>query len=114
MVESAVQTNTLKIRKRRKDVPDKYIFFGPTVILILFLALFPLFFSLVLTFSSWHLATGQFQWNGGQNYIRLVKDPLFWNSIKNTLIYVIVGTGLQYIIGYDLHLENSLCIIYIG
>lgn len=104
MTESIVQTNAIRVKKRRKDVPDKYIFLGPTVILILFMALFPLFFSLILTFSSWQLATGQFQWIGGQNYVRLVKDPLFWNSIKNTLIYVIVGTGLQYLLGYGLAL----------
>jgi multiple sugar transport system permease protein len=91
-------------RKWRKDVPDKYIFFTPTITLILVMAIFPLFFSLTLTFTSWHLATGNLSFIGGANYVRLVTDPLFWNSIKNTIIYVFLGVGLQYSLGLGLAL----------
>ena len=100
-----VSVKTSRVARRwRKDVPDKYIFFAPTITLILLMAIFPLFFSLTLTFTSWHLATGNLSFIGCENYVRMVKYPLFWNSIKNTLIYVILGVGLQYVLGYGLAL----------
>lgn len=34
------------------------------------------------------------QWIGFQNYVELVRDPLFWKSLSNTLYYVILAVPL--------------------
>lgn len=38
-------------------------------------------------------------WIGFKNYIDIFTDPLFWLSVKHTLIYVVYAVGLQFLLG---------------
>jgi multiple sugar transport system permease protein len=42
------------------------------------------------------------QFIGLDNYQRLVQDPLFWNSIRVTLLYVVMNIGLQTVLALGL------------
>ncbi|HEV2856349.1 MAG TPA: sugar ABC transporter permease [Thermoanaerobaculia bacterium] len=32
---------------------------------------------------------------GGENYLRLLRDPLFWKVLRNTLVFVVIGVPLS-------------------
>jgi multiple sugar transport system permease protein len=81
--------------------PSKHIFLTPAAILILVLSIFPLLFSLVLTFVSWDLSRleGGIRFNGLNNFITLGKDARFWHTARVTLTFVVGAVALQYLVG---------------
>lgn len=50
--------------------------------------IYPIIHSFVLSFQSFE--GGKYEFIGLRNYIRLFKDPIFWSSIGNTLIYLVI------------------------
>ena len=80
---------------------SRYVFLLPAVILILLLSIFPLLFSLVLSFLSWDLSRlqGGIQFAGLNNFIQLMQDKRFWNTARVTLTFVVGATTLQYALG---------------
>jgi multiple sugar transport system permease protein len=79
----------------------------PAVGVLAAITLFPLLYTLRLTVMSWELTTGfPPQFIGVQNFVRvLTLDPRFWNAMMNTGILVLIGVGLQTLIGAGLALE---------
>jgi len=79
----------------------------PAVGVLLAITVFPLVYTLRLTVMSWELTTSfPAQFVGFQNFVRaLSQDPRFWNAMMNTGVLVVVGVGLQTLIGTGLALE---------
>jgi multiple sugar transport system permease protein len=79
----------------------------PAVGVLAAITLFPLLYTLRLTVMSWELTTGfPPQFIGVQNFVRILTlDPRFWNAMMNTGILVLIGVGLQTLIGTGLALE---------
>jgi multiple sugar transport system permease protein len=81
----------------------KRVFILPAVVLVAFLAVFPLAFSIVVAFTGLNfvaLAQGVLlPFNGLDNWTRLLGDGIFWKAVQNTALYVILGVPLQYVIG---------------
>jgi multiple sugar transport system permease protein len=50
---------------------------------------------------------GEPQWVGFQNYVELVRDPLFWKSLYNTLYYVILAVPLGVFVAIALALAMN-------
>ena len=69
--------------------------------MILVFSIFPLFFSLVLSFVNWDLSRlqGGITFAGLNNFIQLFSDKRFWNTARVTLIFVLGGVALQYVVG---------------
>jgi multiple sugar transport system permease protein len=69
--------------------------------MILVFSIFPLLFSLVLSFVSWDLSRlqGGIRFAGLNNFIQLFSDRRFWNTARVTLVFVLCGVALQYIVG---------------
>lgn len=44
------------------------------------------------------LRRGEFPFNGWDNYVRVLEDPLFWVAIKNTLIFTFITVGAEVIL----------------
>jgi multiple sugar transport system permease protein len=80
---------------------SKDLFLMPTVILILLLSIFPLIFSLALTFVSWDLSRleGGIRFIGLGNFITLAKDGRFWTTARTTFVFVVGAVALQYVVG---------------
>jgi len=81
---------------------SKMLFILPAVLLVLFLAIFPLIASLVLAFTDYQFAKAQrtgvsFIWF--DNWVRLAKDARFWLTLRNTLTFIVLALPLQYLIG---------------
>ncbi|MBM3705566.1 MAG: sugar ABC transporter permease, partial [Actinobacteria bacterium] len=58
---------------------------------------YPIIFSIILSFFNWRGYSLEIfkDFAGFQNYIKLVKDPLYWQSLKNTLFLVFTVVFVQ-------------------
>jgi multiple sugar transport system permease protein len=82
------------------------VFILPATIMILVFSIFPLVFSLVLSFVSWDLSRlqGGIRFVGLNNFIQLFSDHRFWNTARATLFFVLGGVALQYVVGLSIAL----------
>jgi multiple sugar transport system permease protein len=76
----------------------------PTVLLIVALGLYPLLYSLRLAFYSWNLQPPQKGFNGLDNFRDALSDGRVWGALQNTLLIVVVGIALEFLIGFGLAL----------
>lgn len=67
------------------------LLFTPWALTFGFFWLFPLLFALYLSFTHYTPLQPDFQIIGTDNYVRLMGDADFWQSVRNTVIFV-VGT----------------------
>jgi multiple sugar transport system permease protein len=93
-------------RGRLRREPEKWVFLLPAVLVVLCLSIFPLLFSIVLTFSTWQLSRvdSGIEFSGLYNFARMAEDPRFFNAVRNTLVFVVVSVPLQYLLGLGLAL----------
>jgi multiple sugar transport system permease protein len=71
-------------RNERLLVP--YIFISPNIIVFAAFMLFPILFAFYMSFHEWSLI-GVPQFNGLDNYVRMVHDELFWQSLGHTIVF---------------------------
>lgn len=81
-------------RLSRKVAP--YIFLAPYIILFLIFGLFPLLFSIYLSFHSWNPVEGlnAMEYVGFENFKTALTDPWMWTALKNT-VYMGLYAGLS-------------------
>ena len=84
-----------------KKIKTKHIFLLPAILILFAFGIFPAVTSFLLSFTNFSLALvgKKISFIGWANYSRLFSDSRFIFSMRNTLIYVILGVGLQYLIG---------------
>ena len=84
----AVQGHT----KTLKTKLEPFGWISPSIILFGLFLIYPMIFSVVLSFFDWSgYDRNPFKsFVGIENYADLIKDPLFWKSLQNTLILVFV------------------------
>jgi multiple sugar transport system permease protein len=63
-----------------------YIFISPNIIIFAAFMLFPILFAFYMSFHEWSLI-GVPQFNGLDNYVRMVHDELFWQSLGHTVVF---------------------------
>jgi len=76
-----------------------YLFIAPAVIAIFIFFFIPVISAFLMSFTDFDIyAFSSFdtvRFIGFKNYLRLIEDPLFWLSLKNTCYYVILATPLS-------------------
>ncbi len=77
-----------------------YAFVLPAFVLYAIFMIYPFFNSIYLSFTDWNGATATKNFVGLDNFERLFDDGLLWKSLKNNLIWVVVGTIAPLVIGY--------------
>ena len=79
-----------------------YVFISPFLILFAVFGLFPILYSITISFFKWTLAGPQ-DFRGIQNYISLLTtDPFFKGSLKTTFILLVFGSLLQHVFAIPL------------
>lgn len=73
-----------------------YFFLTPVIILFLVFMAYPVFDSLRLSFLDFD--AGEYSFVGMQNYIVMLRDPIFWKSLGNTVIYLIIQVPVMVIL----------------
>ncbi len=74
-----------------------YLFISPYVIFFLTFIAFPVIFSVVLMFHKWNIIAPM-EFAGLTNFVRLIHDPMFFRSLLNTVIFLVIHIPLQIII----------------
>jgi len=82
------------------------LFLAPAVLFLLVTSVYPLLYSLWLSFHSWNMTIPNSRaiWIGLENYRRLGSDPAFRNSVKTTLIFVVTAVSVEFVLGLGLAL----------
>ena len=70
-----------------------YLFLFPSLAIFLLYRITPIIWNFLLSFQEWQFI-GPNIWIGLQNYAEMIRDPVFWQSFKNTLIYFFGGTPI--------------------
>jgi len=86
--------------KRKSKNPENrigYLMSLPYTLYFLLFVGFPLVFSFILIFHKWNVITPM-EWVGLRNFIRLSQDKLFFQSILNTLKFLIIHIPLQIVV----------------
>ncbi|AZR73252.1 ABC transporter permease [Anoxybacter fermentans] len=79
---------------RRRENLLGYLFILPWILGFLIFTVFPMGYSIWLSFTKWNLFTPP-RWVGFDNYVKLLtEDPKFWQSLKVTTIYSIFSIPL--------------------
>lgn len=81
----------------RDDTRLALLFIAPALVGFLVFYIYPTLRGIYLSFTEFNLLTPP-QWVGLDNYVRMVRDPIFWNAMGVTLLYVLINIGLQTIL----------------
>lgn len=72
-----------------------YTLLLPTIITLFVLFVLPLVMLIVLSFMDYRMTTGVMKFNGIENYLYLLRNDDFWQSMQNTLVFAFVKLGLD-------------------
>jgi multiple sugar transport system permease protein len=78
------------------------LFVLPAVILIVAFGLFPLLYSLGVSFLRWDLQRPEQEFVFLQNYADVFVDGRMWNALRNTLVIVLLGVAFELVFGMAL------------
>ena len=81
--------------------PVKYLFIWPAFLVVLLIGLFPLIYSLTVSFQSVRLVPPRPpRFIGFDNYASLLGDERFWQVITTTSGIVFSSVAIQYVVGF--------------
>ena len=92
---------------RRTGLSDRslaWLFVGPTVLLLLAFNIFPLLWTIYLSFTNYRAnrPSATVQWLGNLNYQRLLSDPEIWQHLQHTARFLISTLVIQMLLGFAL------------
>ncbi|WP_405608570.1 carbohydrate ABC transporter permease [Streptomyces sp. NBC_00076] len=70
------------------------VFIAPAFLGFVVFLLWPTLRGIYLSFTRFNLLTPA-EWVGLDNYVRMVHDPIFWDSMTVTVEYVVINIGIQ-------------------
>jgi len=103
----------VKLKETNRQRLNLYIFLAPWIVGFLIFTLYPIISSLFYSFTDFNIINPP-KFIGLQNYSNLVKDDLFYQSIKVTLYYTFLSVPLQLILALALALLLNQKIPFMG
>ncbi len=96
-----------RMRRRVRSLSDRaiaWIFVTPTIILLLAINIFPLIWTIRLSFTNYRVnrPNNEVEFVGLENYQRILSDPDIWNTMQVTAHFLIWTIVLQVLIGFSL------------
>lgn len=88
----------LRPGKRVRRLLPIYLFILPGTLVFLVWTIYPLLDAFVMSFYSWNLLT-QSTFIGLANYRRALSDPIFWQALRNVVMFTVIGVPGQMILG---------------
>ncbi|HWL67532.1 MAG TPA: sugar ABC transporter permease [Geminicoccus sp.] len=88
----------------RHDRRFGYAMIAPAVAIILFIGLFPLIWTLLVSVQNISMIDEDTSFQGLLNYQRLMSDTRFWEALGHTLLFTAVALPLELILGLALAL----------
>ena len=81
------------------DRSFKYWLVVPAIFLLLLVGLWPLFYSLVVSFQNLTMLEMDYSFAGLQNYKALFKDARLWESLLHTVIITAIALPIELVVG---------------
>jgi len=109
-MQSATANTTIPSSTPRRpvslgDPAIQRLFLWPTIILLIAFNIFPLLYSLYLSFTDYRAISDQPpQWVGIQNYSDILNDEQLWVYFRNTGRYVVTAVALETLVGFGIAL----------
>ncbi|NMA78104.1 MAG: sugar ABC transporter permease [Actinomycetales bacterium] len=98
MSTATTSTRSAPPRRRRKDDTKlALLFIAPATVGLLAFLVWPLLTGIYYSFTEYTTLTPP-QWVGFENYQAMFADPVFWNSLKVTVLYVLINIGVQTVV----------------
>jgi len=86
-------------RASRWDVRlSPYLYVSPFFLVFAVFGAFPLVFNVVVALHDWHRRTGMGDFVGLDNFTWVLRQPLFWRSLENTLSIFLWGGVPQFVL----------------
>jgi multiple sugar transport system permease protein len=93
----------LQRRRQMSDVALIRLFILPTLILLILWNVFPLFYSLYLSFTNYSSISNQPPaWIGLGNYREILENARFWQAFATTGRYALLSVSIQTVLGFGL------------
>lgn len=83
---------------------QKFIFLLPGLLVLVAIIIFPLLFTIRVSFSSWDVMFPGLDWIGAKNYVRLFADTRFWGSLARLGLIAVGTVVIEYLLGFGLAL----------
>jgi len=100
---SAVPDAGSRHRRWTGDLLVRWSFMAPSIVLLIALLAYPIFYTIDISFSRFDIATfGAGEWVGWENYREVMSDYRFWDSLEVTLIYLVIALPLQVVLGFGI------------
>lgn len=104
----AVGNNKIKSNSLLSEQALAYLLIAPAVLCIIFIAFFPIGRTIYLSMFKMKLQFMNLrQFVGIDNYITLATDSRFWSSLYNTLYFVFISVGIEFVIGFIMALTMN-------
>ena len=98
---------------RRRPAFTPWLFLAPSLILVAVFAYYPLLEAVRLSFTS-TTALGDGGFVGGENYAEMISRPLFWTSLRNTLVLTVATVPIGIAIGLTLAVALNRRLPWVG
>jgi multiple sugar transport system permease protein len=94
----------IELRRPRAALADRegflaWAFLLPSVAYIIALVAVPFFLAIAFSFSDVTAGDPSFDWVGTRNFARIFEDPVFWQSLRNTVVFTVVSMALIVVFG---------------
>jgi multiple sugar transport system permease protein len=101
---------SMSARKKPFGGPDTlvgYLLVAPAMLLVIGVLVYPTIFNIGIALQEWNWSTpagADKPFVGLDNFVQLVNSPRFWNSVTISLVLVVAGVAVQYVLGLGLAL----------
>lgn len=103
---SSSASSPVSAQPKHRQISDGAVirmFIMPTLILLILMNVFPLIYSLYLSFTNYSVISGDPpSWVGVDNYTKILSDERFWGNFTITGRYALLSVVLQMIVGFGL------------
>lgn len=106
MTASTSELKRTAVKPRQRHLSSRgliFLFIWPTLILLILMNVFPLFYSLYLGFTNYSAIARQApEWVGFQNFTNILNDENLWQYFATTGRYALMTVTLQTLVGFGL------------
>ena len=106
MTASTSELKRTAVKPRQRHLSSRglvYLFIWPTLLLLILMNVFPLFYSLYLGFTDYSAIARQAPgWVGFQNFANILNDENLWQYFATTGRYALMTVTMQTLVGFGL------------
>jgi multiple sugar transport system permease protein len=111
-----MSTGKVIVQTHRRERLMSILFIAPAVAFLLLTSIYPLLYSLRLSFFSWNMTVPNSRpvYIGLRNYTNLFDDANFLFSVRVTLIFVVASVAIEFLLGMALALLATANVRTVG